>query len=74
MSTVVRLSTDAGVVVAYEADDLDPQRRAGWSVVVTGWASMITDPEQIARSMTYWVSPTRMLRYRQSIPMPVGDG
>ncbi len=49
MSTVVRLSTDAGVVVAYEADDLDPQRRAGWSVVVTGWASMITDPEQIAR-------------------------
>ena len=49
VSTVVRLSTDAGVVVAYEADDLDPQRRAGWSVVVTGWATTITDPERIAR-------------------------
>jgi hypothetical protein len=49
VSTVVRLSTDDGVVVAYEADDLDPQRRVGWSVVVTGWATTITDPEQIAR-------------------------
>ncbi len=49
VSTVVRLSGDAGVVVAYEADDLDPQRRAGWSVVVTGWATTITDPEQVAR-------------------------
>jgi IS4 transposase len=49
VSTVVRLSSDAGVVVAYEADDLDPQRRAGWSVVVTGWPTTITDPERIAR-------------------------
>ena len=49
VSTVVRSNTDDGVVVAYEADALDPQRRAGWSVVVTGWATTITDPEQIAR-------------------------
>jgi Pyridoxamine 5'-phosphate oxidase len=49
VSTVVRLNGDAGVVVAYEADDLDPQRRAGWSVVVTGWATTITDPEEVAR-------------------------
>jgi Pyridoxamine 5'-phosphate oxidase len=47
--TVVRLSSDAGVVVAYEADDFDPERRAGWSVVVTGWATTITNPEQVAR-------------------------
>ncbi len=61
VSTVVRLSTDAGVVVAYEADDLDPQRRAGWSVVVTGWATTITDPEQIARYeqlLDPWVNMT----------------
>jgi class 3 adenylate cyclase len=31
-------------------------------------------PRTCCCSMTYWVSPTRMLRYRQSIPMPVGDG
>ncbi len=49
VSTVVRLSSDAGVVVAYEAYDLDPQRRVGWSMAVTGWANTITDPERIAR-------------------------
>jgi len=53
ISTVVRSNANAGanagVVVAYEADDLDPQRRLGWSVVVTGLATTITDPEQIAR-------------------------
>lgn len=46
--TAVRSGTDA-VVVAYEADDLDPLRRTGWSVVVTGLATTITDPEEIAR-------------------------
>jgi hypothetical protein len=49
ISHVVRSSTDPGVVVAYEADDLDPQRRMGWSVVVTGLATTVTDPGQIAR-------------------------
>jgi nitroimidazol reductase NimA-like FMN-containing flavoprotein (pyridoxamine 5'-phosphate oxidase superfamily) len=36
VSTVVRSHNSSGVVVAYEADDLDPQQRVGWSVVVTG--------------------------------------
>jgi hypothetical protein len=38
-----------GVVVAYEADSLDPQRRTGWSVAITGRAHTITDPEQVSR-------------------------
>lgn len=38
-----------GEVVAYEADDLDPVRRLGWSVVVTGTARTVDDPERIAR-------------------------
>ncbi|WP_319945374.1 pyridoxamine 5'-phosphate oxidase family protein [Nocardia macrotermitis] len=37
------------VVVAYEADDLDPHGRSGWAVVVTGPAHPITDPDLIAR-------------------------
>jgi nitroimidazol reductase NimA-like FMN-containing flavoprotein (pyridoxamine 5'-phosphate oxidase superfamily) len=41
-------STD-GVVVAYEADSIDPQRLAGWSVVVTGRAHTLTDPAQVSR-------------------------
>jgi len=47
ISTAVR-STD-GVVVAYEADSLDPQSRAGWSVVITGRAHTLTDPDQVSR-------------------------
>lgn len=36
-------------IVAFEADRIDPQRRAGWSVVITGRASEITDPTDLAR-------------------------
>lgn len=33
-----------GNVVAFEVDDMDPLWHTGWSVVVTGVASEITDP------------------------------
>ncbi|MFJ5120446.1 pyridoxamine 5'-phosphate oxidase family protein [Kitasatospora sp. NPDC088548] len=39
----------AGVVVAYEADAIDPVTHLGWSVVVTGFARVVTDPGQLAR-------------------------
>ena len=48
LSTMMR-SSDAGVVVVYEADSLDPDTRTGWSVVVTGQAHTVTDPDQVAR-------------------------
>ncbi|MDT5143063.1 MAG: hypothetical protein QOD02_1100 [Mycobacterium sp.] len=38
-----------GIVVAYEADSIDPQTQTGWSVVVTGHAHTITDPDQVSR-------------------------
>lgn len=47
ISTAIR-SAD-GVVVAYEADSIDAQSRTGWSVVVTGRAYTLTDPEQVLR-------------------------
>ncbi|MFE3025504.1 pyridoxamine 5'-phosphate oxidase family protein [Nocardia tengchongensis] len=40
---------DSNVVVAYEADDIDPVEQLGWSVVVTGIARPVTDPERVAR-------------------------
>lgn len=61
VSTVVRLGSDTGVVVAYEADDLDPQRREGWSVSLTGWATTVTDPRLTARYerlLDPWVTMT----------------
>ncbi|MFE9432628.1 pyridoxamine 5'-phosphate oxidase family protein [Streptomyces sp. NPDC006640] len=33
-----------GVVVAFEADAVDPGARSGWTVVVTGYANVIDDP------------------------------
>jgi hypothetical protein len=43
-----RLSTK-GVVVAYEADDIDPGEHLGWSVIVTGLAAPVRDPDEVAR-------------------------
>ncbi|MDT0566157.1 pyridoxamine 5'-phosphate oxidase family protein [Streptomyces sp. DSM 3412] len=50
---------DLGVVVAYEADSIDPETHLGWSVVVTGYARPVTDPEELARYQAMlrpWVS------------------
>jgi nitroimidazol reductase NimA-like FMN-containing flavoprotein (pyridoxamine 5'-phosphate oxidase superfamily) len=40
---------EPGSVVCYEADQIDPARHTGWSVIVTGLARMVTDPGAIAR-------------------------
>lgn len=47
LTTTVR--AEPTVVVAYEADEIDPVRKLGWSVVVTGIARTVTDPERVAR-------------------------
>jgi nitroimidazol reductase NimA-like FMN-containing flavoprotein (pyridoxamine 5'-phosphate oxidase superfamily) len=39
----------SGVVVAYEADNFDPQSQTGWSVVATGPARTVNDPDEISR-------------------------
>ncbi|GGL94226.1 DNA-binding protein [Streptomyces fumigatiscleroticus] len=38
-----------GAVVAFEADDFDAADRSGWSVVVTGRATVVTDPAEHER-------------------------
>lgn len=37
------------VVVTYGADEIDPDRRIGWSVSVTGLARVVCDPSRIQR-------------------------
>jgi nitroimidazol reductase NimA-like FMN-containing flavoprotein (pyridoxamine 5'-phosphate oxidase superfamily) len=46
---VSRAAADDGAVVCYEADDLDPIRHTGWSVIVTGMARLVREPAAIAR-------------------------
>ncbi|WP_067570368.1 pyridoxamine 5'-phosphate oxidase family protein [Nocardia acidivorans] len=41
-----------GQIVAYEADDFDEHTRRGWSVIVTGVARVVMDPEQVQRYET----------------------
>ena len=36
-------------LVAFEADDADEERRGGWSVLVTGRASIVSDPDEVER-------------------------
>ena len=36
-----------GTVVAFEVDDVDPVYHSGWSVVVTGIATQVTDPDRL---------------------------
>ncbi|MFB0631348.1 pyridoxamine 5'-phosphate oxidase family protein [Streptomyces sp. AB3(2024)] len=38
-----------GVVVAYEADVIDPDTHLGWSVVVTGYARPVAEAEDVDR-------------------------
>lgn len=42
-------AADHGTVLAYQADDIDPVTRAGWSVVVTGLARIVDDPRDVMR-------------------------
>jgi nitroimidazol reductase NimA-like FMN-containing flavoprotein (pyridoxamine 5'-phosphate oxidase superfamily) len=44
-----RESASSGVVVAYEADTIDAATHLGWSVVATGFAHLVTDPQELAR-------------------------
>ncbi|HEX6488293.1 MAG TPA: pyridoxamine 5'-phosphate oxidase family protein [Candidatus Dormibacteraeota bacterium] len=37
----------AGAEVAFEVDESRPMRHSGWSVVVTGTAREVTDPEEL---------------------------
>jgi nitroimidazol reductase NimA-like FMN-containing flavoprotein (pyridoxamine 5'-phosphate oxidase superfamily) len=38
-----------GAVVCYEADDIDPVRHTGWSVIATGMARLVRDPAAVSR-------------------------
>src|SRR5262249_10283540 len=50
-----------GTVVSYEADQIDTDARAGWSVVATGLARIVDDPALAAayrRELRPWVTGT----------------
>jgi hypothetical protein len=48
-SAITGYASGGGAVVCYEADDIDPVRHIGWSVIATGTARPITDPAAVRR-------------------------
>ncbi|MFE3166201.1 pyridoxamine 5'-phosphate oxidase family protein [Streptomyces sp. NPDC059224] len=67
LSACIRRADGLGVVVAYEADSIDPDTHLGWSVVVTGYARLVTDPVELARyraMVSPWVDQTMDLAVR----------
>ncbi|MGW6691332.1 pyridoxamine 5'-phosphate oxidase family protein [Streptomyces sp. NPDC054961] len=49
LAAVLAAQDGSDVVVAYEADSIDPGTGRGWSVVATGYASAVTDPAELNR-------------------------
>ncbi|WP_199831051.1 pyridoxamine 5'-phosphate oxidase family protein [Streptomyces sp. NBRC 110028] len=61
LTSHARHAAGPGVVVAYEADAIDPDTHLGWSVEVTGYAHLVTDPDELARYqalLSPWVNQT----------------
>ena len=48
-SAITGHSSRDGAVVCYEADDINPVQHTGWSVIATGMARLVTDPDAISR-------------------------
>jgi nitroimidazol reductase NimA-like FMN-containing flavoprotein (pyridoxamine 5'-phosphate oxidase superfamily) len=48
-AAIVSHAASDGAVVCYEADQLDPVRHTGWSVIVTGMARLVGEPAAVAR-------------------------
>lgn len=65
-----------GAVVAFEADDVDAARQSGWSVVVTGPATVVTDPAEqrrLARTgPVSWVPSAREVFVRVEAELVTG--
>jgi nitroimidazol reductase NimA-like FMN-containing flavoprotein (pyridoxamine 5'-phosphate oxidase superfamily) len=58
-SAITGHASRSGAVVCYEADDIDPVRHTGWSVIVTGTARLVTGPEAVSRyrqALEPWVT------------------
>lgn len=61
-----------GTVVAFEVDQFEPALRLGWSVVVTGFAALVTNPDDLRHleslDIPNWVeSSTKYVRLSASM-------
>jgi hypothetical protein len=57
LANTLRRSGAEGMIVAYEADNIDLRTHTGWSVIVTGRADLVTDPVELRRYRAILHSP-----------------
>ena len=57
LASTLRRSGREGMIVAYEADDIDLGSHTGWSVIVTGRAELVADPDALRRYRAILHSP-----------------
>ncbi|MBP2328130.1 nitroimidazol reductase NimA-like FMN-containing flavoprotein (pyridoxamine 5'-phosphate oxidase superfamily) [Kibdelosporangium banguiense] len=50
-------AASGNAVVAFQADELDPDLRAGWSVTVVGHAQLIFDTDELVELSGVWLQP-----------------
>ncbi|KOV33384.1 pyridoxamine 5'-phosphate oxidase [Streptomyces sp. H021] len=72
LASLVAPADAPGVVVAYEADVIDSVTHLGWSVVVTGYARVVADADEVdryAHLLRPWVAHrmTSTLRIRPDL-------
>lgn len=48
-SAITGHASQDGAVVCYEADEIDPDRHTGWSVIATGLARLVRGPDLVHR-------------------------
>ena len=60
-----------GSVVAFQADELDRTTRSGWSVTVTGTASLVSDEIELARARADGPVPWEPEAMEQLIRIPL---
>ena len=51
------LAATSNCIVAFEADELDAELRAGWSVTVVGHASVIVEVAELVEVAGIWLQP-----------------
>ena len=55
-------AAEAGTVVAFQVDHFTPELRMGWSVLATGVAHRVLDPEEVDRAeqlgVPTWIEPS----------------
>ncbi|MGI5270401.1 pyridoxamine 5'-phosphate oxidase family protein [Nonomuraea sp. CA-218870] len=62
-----------GAPLTFEADDVEPALRVGWSVVVSGRAQVVADPEEVRRLERFIGAPWAAMSEPVFVRLPLRE-